>query len=96
MKLLIIMMFSTDDGICVIIIEHLKNFEHEFSKSVIYDEEFREYLNYAHFYYIIYSAISNDNFKLDFFSIEKTFTKFYENKLSDDDGEFVNKLKESK
>lgn len=78
------------------IIEHLKNFEHEFSKSVIYDEEFREYLNYAHFYYIIFSAISNDNFKLDYFSIERTFTKFYENKLADDDGSFINKLKESK
>ena len=68
----------------------LEAFETEMGKSVIYDDDYQEYLSYAHFHYIIYEGIANDNNHLEYFVIEKTMDKYIEQTTN------ITKIKESK
>lgn len=46
------------------------------AKSVIYDDDYQEFLNYSHFHSLVYEGISYDNYKLDFYIIEKMMPKY--------------------
>jgi hypothetical protein len=46
------------------------------AKSVIYDDDYQEFLNYSHFHSLVYEGISYDNYTLDFYIIEKMMPKY--------------------